>query len=184
MGREVRRVPADWQHPKVTKPNFLKGVMEERYQPMFDKPFAPAMREWYADWDAWERGTHPDRAEFTGTFVEWSGPPPDPDYYRPDWPDESRTHLMMYEDTSEGTPISPAFKTPEELARWLADNNASAFGSETASYEGWLRVARGGFACSAVGIPGVGIVNGVDALTTPTETAHPSADERQQEGGE
>jgi len=49
---------------------------------------------------------------------------------------------MMYETCTEGTPISPAFATPEELARWLADNEASAFGGMTASYEGWLRTIK------------------------------------------
>jgi hypothetical protein len=170
MGREVRRVPADWQHPKIEKPNYRRGIMEERYQPMFDRPFAPAMREWIAQWDAWERGERPDYCSEEGAklpFWEWSGPPPDPAYYRPDWPEESRTHLMMYEDTSEGTPISPAFATPEELARWLVDNNASAFGSDTATYEQWLAVARGGWAPSAVYTPDTGLISGVAAALTP-----------------
>jgi len=57
---------------------------------------------------------------------------------------------QMWETTSEGSPISPVFETPEELARWLVDNNASAFGSETATYEEWLRVCQGGYAPSAV----------------------------------
>lgn len=63
--------------------------------------------------------------------------------YFPDWTAESRTHYMMYETTSEGTPKSPAFSSPEELARWLADTGASMFGSNTASYEDWLAIARG-----------------------------------------
>lgn len=67
---------------------------------------------------------------------------------------------MMYENTSEGTPISPAFETPEELAHWLADNGASAFGSETASYESWLRICRGGFA------PGMIITQHADGIET------------------
>lgn len=165
MGREVRRVPADWQHPKIKKYNWLKGEYEEQYQPMFDKPFAPAMREWYAGWEAWERGERKEYDEDNdGTYMDSYGNPPDPAYYRPDWPEESRTHLMMYEDTSEGTPISPAFETPEELARWLVDNNASAFGGQVASYEGWLRVAKGEFALSAIYTPETGLVNGVDGL--------------------
>jgi hypothetical protein len=53
--------------------------------------------------------------------------------------------------------------TPEELARWLTDTNASAFGGEGASYEGWLRVARGGFAPSAVIADGK-MQSGVEAL--------------------
>lgn len=80
------------------------------------------------------------------------------------WSAEEATHYMMYETTSEGTPISPDFSTPEELARWLADTGASAFADQTASYEGWLRVARGGYACSAVSVGGGSLVSGVDAL--------------------
>jgi len=57
---------------------------------------------------------------------------------------------MMYENTSEGTPISPPFETPEELARWLADNNASAFGGMTATYEQWLATCKGLYAPSMV----------------------------------
>ena len=71
---------------------------------------------------------------------------------------------MMYEDTSEGTPISPIFATPEELARWLTDTKASAFGGQAATYEGWLRVAQGGWAPSAVFTPETGLMSGVDAL--------------------
>lgn len=164
MGREVRRVPANWQHPKIERPNYRLGIMEESYQPMFDRPFGPAMLDWYEAWQAWERG---ERDEFskgeTMPYWEWAGSPPDPAYYRPDWTDAERTHLMMYEDTSEGTPISPAFATPEELARWLADNGASAFGDMTADYEQWLRVARGGWAPSAVFTPETGLVSGVQA---------------------
>ena len=57
---------------------------------------------------------------------------------------------QMWETTSEGSPISPTFDTPEELARWLADNNTSAFGSQTASYDAWLRMIHAEWAPSAV----------------------------------
>jgi hypothetical protein len=42
-----------------------------------------------------------------------------PEEFMPNWPIDQRTHLMMYETCTEGTPISPAFETPEELALWL-----------------------------------------------------------------
>lgn len=168
MVREVRRVPANWQHPKISKPDYRIGQMVESYQPMFDLPFGPAMREWYEEWQKWDRGERPDYAgEDTATmpYWEWDGGPPDPAYYRPDWTDAERTHLMMYETTSEGTPISPVFATPEELAKWLFDNDASAFAGQTASYESWLRVAKGDYACSAVIEPGTGMTSGVEGLT-------------------
>lgn len=116
MGREVRRVPADWEHPKDSRGKFIPlypGYLHEKHK----------------------------------EANEWKVVATD---YMPDWPEEKMTHYQMYEDTSEGTPISPVMETPESLAQWLADNNASSFGGMTATYEQWLAVARGGWAPSAV----------------------------------
>lgn len=169
MGREVRLVPADWKHPKEQVPDWRAGRMVERYKPLFPgERYQPAVDEWDKECAKWKAGWRPDYCtdpeSLTMTYEQYAGQRPHKDDYMPDWPADQRTHLMMYEDTSEGTPISPAFSTPEELARWLADNGASAFGRDTASYEGWLRVARGGFAPSAVSIDGGPLVNGVEAL--------------------
>ena len=80
--------------------------------------------------------------------------------------DVMRTHYQMYETTSEGTPISPVMETPEALARWLADNGASAFGKMTATYAQWLNMITGdGCAPSAAFVPGVGIISGVEMLS-------------------
>jgi non-ribosomal peptide synthetase component F len=147
MGREVRMVPADWQHPKDEHGEFI---------PMYCESYAEAAAEFMAA--ANEKGLQHAIDEY-GV--------PEEQHYMPDWPPEQRTHYMMYEDTSEGTPISPAFSTPEELARWLADTGASAFGRDTASYEAWLRVARGGYACSAVITNGV-MQSGVEGLAGET----------------
>ena len=58
---------------------------------------------------------------------------------------------QLWETTSEGSPTSPVFKTPEELAKWLFDNAASAFAGQTCSYEQWLNFIRGpGWAPSAI----------------------------------
>ena len=71
---------------------------------------------------------------------------------------------MRVKDQSQKTPISPAFETPEELAKWLFENKASPFGRMTASYDQWLRVARGGFACSAVTTSDGRLVSGVEGV--------------------
>lgn len=165
MGREVRRVPADWQHPKHLVGGF--HGLEERYKPIFDGArYQPDVDEWDTGLAEWKAGRFPEHADAEDkllAYEQWTGQRPHKDDYMPDWPESEKTHLMMYEDTSEGTPISPAFKTPEELARWLADNGASALGSETASYEGWLKVCKGGWAPSLVISNGV-MQNGVDFL--------------------
>jgi hypothetical protein len=70
---------------------------------------------------------------------------------------------QMWETTSEGSPISPVFPTAEELARWLSDSNASAFGSDGASYEQWLGMCKSGWAPSAV-MDAKGFRSGVEAI--------------------
>lgn len=185
MGREVRKVPGDWEHPRDRNTG--------HYRPMLDEPYLCALAswreelpEWYVGRDLWATGfvkTYDGsvraisdvvcESRAHGRFVPdnppyewWAGerpPCPDPGDHMPDWPESERTHFMMYEDVSEGTPISPAFATPEELARWLADTGASAMGSETASYEGWLRIAKGGSAPSLI-MRGGQMMSGVEAL--------------------
>lgn len=147
MGREVRRVRKDWQHPK-----------EEQY----GREVYRALREGYAD--AKKRFEEKQASEGLQAALDWFGVAPNQDDYMPEWPEAERTHLMMYETTSEGTPISPAFETPEELARWLADNGASAFGQMTATYEQWLAMAKVGWAPSAV-VGNGQLLSGVAAVT-------------------
>lgn len=169
MGREVRRVPADWQHPKEWRWD-ITGSRVERYKPLYPGHlYQRRVDEWDEECAKWKAGWRPDYASEDSrimTYEQWSGQRPHRDDYMPDWPVEQCTHLMMYEDTSEGTPISPAFPTPEELARWLSDTGASSFGGATATYEQWLRVAQGGWAPSAVYTHETGLVSGVQALAT------------------
>lgn len=172
MGREVRMVPANWQHPQYTEETAPGPWAVGRYVGLMGGNFSAALADWEeeaAQWAAgFKRGYGAEKWEAKGadhdcSFEEWHGERPEESQYMPDWPAEQRTHLMMYENTSEGTPISPAFATPEELARWLADNGASSFGSDTATYEQWLSVAKGGWAPSLVITNGV-LESGVAAL--------------------
>ncbi|MFA9263082.1 MAG: hypothetical protein ACEQSB_07125 [Undibacterium sp.] len=164
MGREVRRVPADWQHPKRWTGGPRGPV--ERFKPLHPvEHYQSTVDEWDEECAKWKTGWRPEfctEEDRSKAYEQWAGQRPHRDDYMPNWPDEQRTHLMMYEDTSEGTPISPAFETPEELARWLTDTGASAFGRQTGSYEGWLAIARGGWAPSLVVGP-AGCVTDVDA---------------------
>lgn len=158
MGREVRRVPADWQHPKGDNGRFV---------PLSDG-YNKGLAEWIEEHQHWQLGevrdymrdgTHwrpRDEGVISETFEEYAGERPDHREYMPDWPAEQRTHWQMYENTSEGTPISPVFSTPEELARWLADTGASAFADMTATYEQWLETTNRGSAVSMVLNTGTG----------------------------
>jgi hypothetical protein len=166
MGREVRRVPADWQHPKNERGNYI---------PLLGSSFSQRHAEWMAEKAQWDAGLVRDYSQSPWgwksrehieceAFEEWHGREPRAEFYMPDWPDSERTHFQMYEDVSEGTPISPVMESPEALAQWLADNNASAFADQGASYDAWLRVCRGGWAPSMVYSAQTGAVSGVEAL--------------------
>jgi hypothetical protein len=165
MGREIRMVPPGWQHPKDT---------HGKYIPLMKGPFSKAHAEWDEEAAHWENGevldylAWPERRIFklsdvtkSETYAEYAGNRPIKSDYMPEFPEGTATMFCMYEDTSEGTPISPAFTTPEKLARWLADTGASAFGGRTATYEQWLAMCRTGWAVSAV-ITNDKMVSGVE----------------------
>ena len=143
MVREVRRVPANWEHPKE-----------------------------------WRYGRHdfiPLNDRSILKYYEASEELPEESELMPDWKDEERTHYQMYEDTTEGTPISPVMETPEELARWLADNSASSFGSSTATYEQWLSMIHAGSALSLVFDSEHGMRSGVESISENAESIHPKS---------
>lgn len=140
MGREVRLVPGNWEHPKNEK-----GY----YQPKFNESYKKVLKRWKIRKNKWDKGF---RSDYKGgwkkiedeyknlSFEEWGDSAPDPLFYMPEFKKWEKTHYMMYETCSEGTPISPAFKTKEELASWLATNNVSYFDKFTLPYCEWLEI--------------------------------------------
>ena len=122
MGREIRRVPPNWNHPEGTRANGRAGK-----QPMFNETYESARQEWLDGLRKWEAGEDKDREEYKnddGTYQdwwEWHGGPPDRAYYR-SWQDVDATWFQLWETVSEGTPVSPPFATKEELAQYLAEN--------------------------------------------------------------
>jgi hypothetical protein len=46
--------------------------------------------------------------------------------------------------TTEERPMSPVFNSPQQLARWLTDSKASAFGHQKATYDEWLSMIHEG----------------------------------------
>lgn len=77
---------------------------------------------------------------------------------------------QMWETTSEGSPMSPVFETPEKLARWLSDTRASSFGAMGGTYDQWLAMINQGSSIGAV-ITGGRIMSGVEAVSEMAEEA-------------
>lgn len=133
MGREIRQVPPNWEHPRQACPHspWACGCTQAKesdgkcFHPMHDSTFREAAQEWKDDMAAWERGERPDYASDGNKdmeYWEWAGAPPDREYYRPEWPEGSATWFQVYETVSEGTPITPPFATKAELIDWLCTN--------------------------------------------------------------
>lgn len=117
MGREIRRVPPDWQHPRDARGEYI---------PTFDQDYDSAAQEWIDTLMQWEAGDNPDRAIYETEkgcrcyYWAWNGDPPDPASYRHRaWTAEEATAYQYYENTSEGTPLSPVLPDAETLIAWL-----------------------------------------------------------------
>lgn len=127
MGREIRMVPANWEHPTVDAFRFTPGEgygNKTELQPMYDDTFENAAAEWKREFAEWESGKRPDYCDDESSkleFWEWHGTHPDRKYYRP-WKNEEATWFQLWETVSEGTPVSPAFEERQELADYLAVN--------------------------------------------------------------
>jgi hypothetical protein len=144
MGRELRKVPANWQHPK--KDN-------GEYYPMFDEYYGDALEEWIKENEQWEDGTHsdlidkPELKEIYPFYAMWGGNPPDVEYYQTKkYLPEELTHIQLYQNTSEGTPISPIFKSDEleKLCEWAAEN-CTTFANLKATKEEWFKMLSDDF---------------------------------------
>lgn len=130
MGREVRRVIPNWEHPQEDKYDPYRRETRTSYLPLYDQDFETAMQNWLDDLEKWKatefavilakypEDTNPD--EPYREFCEWNRPGPNPVYYRPKWKEGEATWYQLYETVSEGTPVSPPFATKDELANYLA----------------------------------------------------------------
>lgn len=120
MSRELRRVPANWDHPISERRSGNYGP-----QPIRDSSFEDAAAEWKKEFAEWENGVRPSCfcASESGhmEFWEYSGDPPDRKYYRP-WKDEDATWYQVWETVTEGTPVTPPFETQQELIDYLVAN--------------------------------------------------------------
>ena len=129
MGRELRRVPKDWVHPK-DKDGDLQPVLDMRYD------------EYKKNKELWANGTHPDQldpkyaedARECKTYASWAGSLYPKRYYIP-YERKDCTHYQLYENTSEGTPLSPVFATMKGVAQYATEH-------EGGTYADWIRVLK------------------------------------------
>lgn len=123
MGREIRRVPPNWEHPRYTADNAPRPNMVGRYISMHDEDYDTAAQEWLDGFDLWLQGKHESQhgkyASTSNYYWEYDTPP-DELSYRPKFTEEP-TWYQVYETVSEGTPVTPPFATQDELIDYLVN---------------------------------------------------------------
>lgn len=120
--REVRPVAPGWQHPR--EPGYYSDG-SPRYRGLFSRADMLRHLEYNADCPLDE-------------LMDI-----DPSDYMPEIPEGSPYEYRLYETTSEGTPVSPAFSTLEGLAAWC-ETGATAFASIRWTRHEWLASFRAG----------------------------------------
>jgi len=135
MGREVRRVPKDWQHPRDRYGDLI---------PLFDGDHETACQEWLDNCILWAHGNHPAQEDdFNRTiqfYWQYSNCPEvawdDRGGHMYEKPRTDLTHYQLYENTTEGTPKGPVFETLDEVCEHAAEH-ATFFGYMYVSVEQW-----------------------------------------------
>lgn len=126
MGRELKRVPLDFDYPM--------GKVWYGYQISFCH-------------EDFNEGCERCREFARVLGIPMIGEAPDekcPDFrsfYNMDPP--TGGGFQLWETTSEGSPQSPVFETAEALAEWCAEN-ADVFAGQKAAREQWLEMFNGG----------------------------------------
>lgn len=113
MGREIRKVPKNWDHPKSER-------YPERYQPLLDIYYPDASKKWMDNAVLWSKGIHPNQVDYCDYYWEYESVP-DHEYCR-NYKDEDAVWFQVYETVSEGTPVTPPFETEAELVDYLVEN--------------------------------------------------------------
>jgi hypothetical protein len=134
MGREIRRVPPDWQHPRDE---------QGHHKPLYDWDYDTEAQEWIdnllnwlSDENSVERKHVLDEYEIK-YYWDWDGGPPSAEYCRPAWTDEQATHYQIYETVSEGTPTSPVFASLDDMCAWLIEQGYTETAARRFCKDGW-----------------------------------------------
>ena len=170
MGREIRMVPPNWEHPKYTKDNAPNKNQIGQYIPMHDRDYETELQEWWDERQLWKEGKHEtqlidsqrdDPFYPPGTpYEDYAGTAPDPVYYRPTFTEEP-TWYQVYQNVSEGTPLTPPFATKEELVEHLCTVGDDWDGP--VSKEAAEKFVDSGYVPSMVLVPGRGILSGIES---------------------
>lgn len=112
MGREIRRVPPNWEHPKNDQGYFI---------PLHDRDFNESSEIWIRKFLTFEKCKKVGRGELLNVEYYWQSElPPDPDLYISSYipyEKENASWYQVFETESIGTPVTPPFCYPRGVNR-------------------------------------------------------------------
>lgn len=131
-----------WEHPRYPTGGYIPlfGYNVEKKIQEWDVGQAKWEEGFYEDWDneTWVPRSQSEIASKCSSYTDWAGPRPNPDAYFPVWKPGEASWYAYYENTTEGTPLTPAFPTKSLLAKWLEEHGDNAGGE--GSYEEWMAI--------------------------------------------
>jgi hypothetical protein len=148
MSRELRRVPVSW----ALDPRFPLSLHDgytaklaawELHNSKWNEGLELSYSSYALPVDQWVWVAREGEALQCAQFADWDGPRPKSADFMPDWPDSERTHYVLYETVTEGSPVSPVFATAEELAAWLVTPDGRRESRTNSTYEAWMKVFMG-----------------------------------------
>jgi hypothetical protein len=121
----------------------MDGSFDERY-----REWEKELKDWYKEYYEFEGGKKfgEVRKSDGGTYEDWAGDPPSPPNpydYMP-----NGAWYQLFENVSEGTPLSPPFETKQALIDWLSSNKdfwGNQWSKESAEF-----IVEQGFALSGI----------------------------------
>lgn len=113
MGREIRRVPPNWEHPKRRYYN-NRGEIKEGYKGLHDEDYESHINSWFEKLAKWQS-----EGKSIVEFIRYEGRMLEEETFRPAWKEDEATWYQVYETVSDGTPVTPPFATKGELVDYL-----------------------------------------------------------------
>ena len=135
MGRELKRVPLDFEWPigEIWE-GFCPSI--EKFQKLFGDKF-PVLYEYnHAREICGKCEDNFGACSESADYCFWHNPK-----NKKKWHKEIPVGkgYQLWENTTEGSPMSPVFETLEQLCEYLADNQVSWFAGMTMSKEEWYK---------------------------------------------
>lgn len=107
MSKEIRRVPHNWKHPKDDN---------DQYIPLYDgAKYKTHLEEWTKKLLEWSQCKV--LCETWEAFSKINIPPAKADYTDVD--EDMCSQYQIYETVSKGTPVSPVFRSLEQVCEYL-----------------------------------------------------------------